>query len=197
MASIRSQEELLTWLVRKVRLLERRLARRGGSGAMTGEMKIWAGATAPDGWMLLQGQTLLIADYPALYAVIGTQYGGNGTTNFMLPDLRGRVIVGQDTSQTEFDVLGEKSGAKTHTLSQAEMPSHTHAQNSHSHGVNGTGNAFLANGGGGATGNVTTGGGGYTLVGVAATTATNQNTGGGGAHNNLQPYIVMNHIIKV
>lgn len=196
MASIRSQEELLTWLVRKVRLLERRLARRGGSGAMTGEMKIWAGATAPDGWMLLQGQTLLIADHPALYAVIGTQYGGNGTTNFMLPDLRGRVIVGQDTSQTEFDVLGEKSGAKTHTLSQAEMPSHTHTQNPHFHGGAG-GGQFVQSGSGGAGANVAVTGSGYTLLNTANATATNQNTGGGGAHNNLQPYIVMNHIIKV
>lgn len=189
MASIRSQEELLTWLVRKVRLLERRLARRGGSGAMTGEMRIWAGATAPDGWMLLQGQTLLIADYPDLYAVIGTQYGGDGTTNFLLPDLRGRVIVGQDTGQTEFDAIGETGGEKAHVLSVAEMPSHMHKNHAW--------NIIVSQGAN--TGRFGFPGGNFArpMIEDSDQNRYDEATGGGRAHNNLQPYVVMNHIIKV
>jgi hypothetical protein len=88
----------------------------------------------------------------------------------------GRVLVGQDTNDTDFDTLGETGGAKTHTLTIAEMPSHTHVQTNNS---------------------ATTGG----LVGYAArdTSTNNQTatgysteaTGGGGAHNNLQPYLVV------
>ena len=91
----------------------------------------------------------------------------------------GRVLVGQDTTQTEFDVLEETGGAKTHVLSVGEMPSHTHLQNAHNHG------------------GVKTGGGGTVAAGSALglsgldVTAVNQNTGGSGAHNNLQPYLVV------
>lgn len=101
----------------------------------------------------------------------------------------GRTLVGIDAGQTEFDTVEETGGAKTHTLTTAEMPSHTHTQNAHSHSLDQTTSAF-------------NGAGNQTMVGqnnniVAAnsntnsTTATNQNTGGGGAHNNLQPYIVV------
>lgn len=111
---------------------------------------------------------------------------------------QGRVIVSQDPGQAEFDVSGEVGGAKTHTLTTGEMPSHTHVQNSHNHTQNphdhdnADGNAGnLLSAAGGAYGvqysaNKT----GSTTATNQATTATNQNTGGGGAHNNLQPYIV-------
>lgn len=87
----------------------------GGAYALTGEMRMWAGATAPAGWMLAQGQSLLRADYPALFAVIGTTYGAVDASHFTLPDLRGRVPVGRDAAQTEFDTLGETGGSKTHS----------------------------------------------------------------------------------
>lgn len=100
----------------------------------------------------------------------------------------GRVLVGVDTGQTEFDTLGETGGAKTHTLTSGEMPSHTHTQNSHNH------QEQVATAGGAGTGITGT----ANLVGntgsnqsTVSTTATNQNTGGGGAHNNLQPYITV------
>ncbi|AXH70152.1 tail protein [Microbacterium phage KaiHaiDragon] len=190
--AIRSLEELLADLVSKVNRLERRLSRRGGPGGITGEMKVWGGVSAPSGWLLVQGQSLLIASYPDLYAVLGTRFGGNGTTTFNLPDLRGRVIVGQDTSQTEFDVLGEKSGAKTHTLAQSEIPAHTH-------GAGNAADGFIAHltaldGSQSARWNTFSSGQGNE---VGTYRQPMVNTPNGGAHNNLQPYIVLHHIIKV
>lgn len=178
----------------RVGYLERNLS----AGWLAGDIKETARTTAPEGWLMCDGTVKNRADYPVLFQAIGTTYNTGGETGaqFRLPSRQGRVGVGRDATQAEFDTLGETGGAKTHTLSVAEMPSHTHTQNAHGHGVNGTGNAFVANGGGGATANVSTGGGGYTLVGVANATATNQNTGGGGAHNNLQPYVVLNYLIK-
>ncbi len=117
----------------------------------------------------------------------------------------GRVLVGIDAGQTEFDVVEETGGAKTHTLLTTEIPSHTHIQDSHNHTQNAHSHTQRYH-------SATTGG----LSGLAtapdtssntvtdyaqttanttatniATTATNQNAGGGGAHNNLQPYIVV------
>jgi microcystin-dependent protein len=177
-----------------------------------------------------------------LFAAIGTTYGaGDGSTTFNLPNLKGRVAVGRDAAQTEFDALGETGGAKTHTLTTAEMPSHTHVQNSHNHTQNshnhtqnshnhsqdahthpnagggyaqvlnftasGGNSAYMGQGAFGAAG--ATWAGSFTATNQAttatnqattatnqATTATNQNTGDGGAHNNLQPYQVLNYIIK-
>lgn len=118
----------------------------------------------------------------------------------------GRVLVGQDAGQAEFDTLGETGGAKTHTLGVGEMPSHTHTQDSHTHAQNAHTHGEQLQGG--TTGTTT----GTHLMGSAATggslraagqstaaatavnqnaTAVNQNTGGGAAHNNLQPYLVV------
>lgn len=148
---------------------------------LSGEIKVVAFSTAPAGWLLCQGQSVLRADYPDLFAAIGTTYGSTSGTTFNLPDMRGRVPVGRDASQTEFDVLGERSGAKTHTLSVAEMPAHSHPNPAGGQFWVGGGTAIFA--------------GGSSYSGTLAT-ATGQSTGGGGAHNNLQPYIVLNYIIK-
>jgi microcystin-dependent protein len=109
----------------------------------------------------------------------------------------GRTLVGVDTSQTEFDTVEETGGAKTHTLTTSEMPSHTHIQDSHRHttwqhtngttflaDINGTGSTVA---GLGLTFSATT----NPQMQTGSVTATNQNTGGGSAHNNLQPYITV------
>ena len=77
---------------------------------------------APKGWALANGQTLPINQNQALFALMGTTYGGNGQTTFALPDLRGRVAIHQGSGHT----LGEKAGEEAHTVIQSEMPAHIH-----------------------------------------------------------------------
>lgn len=107
------------------------------AGFLPGMVMPYAGATAPGGWLLCDGSLLNRLDYTALFAAIGTQYntGGELGTQFRLPNLKGKVIAGLDTAQTEFDVLGETGGSKTHTLIAAETPGHTHGYG-HTHGMN-------------------------------------------------------------
>ena len=161
--------------------------------APTGSILDFAGSSAPPGWLLCQGQAVSRSTYAALFAVIGTTYGtGNGSTTFNLPDYRGRVSAGWDTSDSDFNVMGKKDGAKTHTLTTAQMPSHRHdkvymkAQGSIPTGreVTGFADAF-------ASGTVS----GVRAVSDGGSLYTG-NTGSGSAHNNLQPYIVVNKIIK-
>jgi microcystin-dependent protein len=155
-----------------------------------GTVTQFAGATAPTGYLLCQGQSLSTTTFGNLFNVIGYTYGGSGSS-FLLPNLQNRVPVGKGPD-AEFDALGETGGAKTHTLTTAEMPSHTHVQNAHDH-FGSWGQNFVASGGISVVAVLPGASANYT---IGATTATNQNTGGGGAHNNLQPYIVLNYIIK-
>lgn len=195
-----------------------------GEALPAGSIVQWGSNTIPTNWLLCDGSAVLRSAWPSLFAAIGTTYGaGDGTTTFNLPNLKGRVAVGRDSAQAEFDVLGKTGGAKTHTLTTAEMPSHTHTQNSHNHTqdshnhsqnahnhVTGT---WFGIGGNTPTAVVNPGSTGFLLTTAQqivaatatnnsttatniATTATNQNTGGDGAHNNLQPYQVFNYIIK-
>lgn len=92
-----------------------------------GEIRIFTGNFAPNGWFLCQGQLLPISSYQVLFAIIGTYYGGNGTTNFQLPNLQGRVPIGWGQGQglPLYD-LGQTGGAPSVALTQAQMPTHTH-----------------------------------------------------------------------
>ena len=151
----------------------------------------YAGTSAPSGWLLCFGQAVSRTTYAGLFAVIGETYGaGDESTTFNLPDLRGRVVAGQDdmggtsanrlTDQSgglDGDTLGDTGGSETHTLASSEIPAHTHTVNMVNPDTTGT-SVASSNGG------------------ISAGTATsNQNAGGGGAHNNVQPTIILNYII--
>ena len=158
----------------------------------------YAGSAAPTGYFLCDGSAKSRTTYAGLFAIIGTTYGvGDGSTTFNIPDLRGRVIAGQDdmggssanrlTDQSgglNGDTLGATGGSETHTLSISEIPSHRHPPHENITGITG-GFVYNTNAGSGA-GN----GGGFeyeTDTGLA---------GGGGSHNNVQPTIILNYIIK-
>lgn len=138
---------------------------------VVGEIILFAGATSPDArWLLCDGTSLLRADYPDLFNVIGTVYGAVDGTHFSLPDLRNRVPMGVGTN-----ALGTTLGSATHTLTTAEMPIHTHTEI--------TAVAVLVD--------QTTPLGAAAIPGVGVTGS----AGGGGAHNNIQPSIAMNYFI--
>jgi microcystin-dependent protein len=189
----------------------------------TGAITMYGAASAPTGYLLCDGTAVSRVTYAALFTAISTTYGpGNGTTTFNLPNLKGKVPVGLDSADATFDALGDTGGAKTHTLTSSEMPSHTHTQTAHTHTQNAhthTQNAhnhrmsdnitLVAANAGGTVGAVNTAGTGeapFTDNATATnqnatatnqnTTAVNANTGGGTAHNNLQPYLTLNFIIK-
>lgn len=157
-----------------------------------GSVQMTAAAAAPSGWLLCEGQSLLRADYPALFTAIGTTYGSVDGTHFTLPNIKGKVPVGLDSADTQFDVLGETGGEKAHTLTIPEMPMHQHQQVFSTHAI--------ASGGGSTLGGMTNSGGNQA---GAAQQHTNYSGGDGTTdpgeslpHNNLQPYIVLNYIIK-
>lgn len=110
-----------------------------GAGTSIGQLGQFPKTPLPFGWLLCDGTTKLIATYPDLAAYLGTTFGGNGSTTFGLPGYGGRVLIGFDSSQTEFDTVGEMGGAKTVTLTQAQMPVHSHPHNmsapDHSHNM--------------------------------------------------------------
>lgn len=93
-----------------------------------GEIRIFAGSYEPYGWAFCNGQMLTISENPALYAVIGITYGGNGKTTFALPNLQGRAPIhcGQGEGLSGNYVLGKTGGNSTVTLTSDQMPSHTH-----------------------------------------------------------------------
>lgn len=102
----------------------------------TGSIVQFGGSTIPNGWLLCDGAQVSRTTYSALFSVIGTTFGvGDGLTTFNLPNLKGRVPVGRDATQTEFDALGENGGAKTHTLTTSEIPSHQHNVSAYAHSV--------------------------------------------------------------
>jgi microcystin-dependent protein len=95
--------------------------------AYTGEIRMFAGNFAPSNWAFCNGQLLTISQNAALFSIIGTTYGGNGQTNFALPDLRGRVPVqfGQGSGLSNYS-LGETGGQESVTLTTSNLPAHTH-----------------------------------------------------------------------
>jgi microcystin-dependent protein len=160
-----------------------------------GEIRMVGFNFAPVGWALCNGSILNIQQNTALFSLLGTTYGGNGTTTFALPDLRGRVPVSQGHGPlTSAYTLGQQGGAENVTLTGAQMPAHTHglAANSAAGSATSPINGFIASAsdsnGGAVTGYATSSNG---ALNAAAVTV----SGGNQAHNNLQPYLSVNFII--
>ena len=165
----------------------------GNSLVPSGAVMPYAGASAPTGFLLCDGSAISRSTYSDLFSAISTTYGtGDGSSTFNVPDLRGRVVAGQDdmggssanrlTDQTgglNGDTLGDTGGSETHTLTTAQMPAHTHTVTAHENP--------------GGTGDSNGSEGGDSSYDRSSTTSS---TGGGGAHNNVQPTIILNYIIK-
>ena len=96
------------------------------SQSFLGEIQIFAFNYAPRGWAFANGQLMAINQNAALFSLLGTTYGGNGTTNFALPDLRSRVPLSQGTSQGDSYPIGQRSGTENEAITIASMPAHTH-----------------------------------------------------------------------
>jgi microcystin-dependent protein len=102
-------------------------SRSMGAEPYMGSIGIFAGNFAPRGWLFCQGQILSIAQNTALFSLLGTTYGGNGQTTFALPDLRGKTIIGVGQGWGGYNyVLGEQGGSEQITLTNSNMPMHTH-----------------------------------------------------------------------
>jgi microcystin-dependent protein len=168
------------------------------SSPFVAEIRPWAINFAPRGWAMAQGQILPISQYTALFSLIGTYYGGNGTSNFQLPDLRSRVPMkfGSDPVGNQY-VIGQEAGEETVTIQSNQMPIHTH-------------NVFGSNA---ATGNFAFPAAGTALASNdkgnafyapsnSPATAINPGTvstyaGGNQPHTNLQPYLAINWCIAL
>jgi len=161
----------------------------GGSGDTTppGSLIAYAGSTAPGGWLLCYGQAISRSTYVDLFNVVSTTYGvGDGSTTFNIPDMRGRIPLPLDNlggasanriTDSGADSLNGTGGLETHTLLEAELPSHSHTLST---------NGDYQSGGGSTGANGSAGVGGVTST-----------TGSGTAHNNVQPFIGLSYIIKI
>jgi microcystin-dependent protein len=144
----------------------------GGESLKIGTIVPFAGSTIPDGYLTCDGTAVSRTTYSDLFAVIGTTYGaGDGSTTFNLPNLKGRVPAGLDSNDTDFDTLGETGGSK-------ELQEHSHTL---------YGYHYVSSGGSE---------GGHTSGGNITDAQFSTNTSGTGNSGNLQPYIVVNYIIK-
>jgi microcystin-dependent protein len=152
------------------------------------EIRVLSFGFAPRGWALCNGQILPINQNQALFSLLGTTFGGDGRTNFALPDLRGRVPIHEGAGHT----LGERAGEPTHALSVAELPAHTHpvkASNDPAAFDDPAGQyVAAASGGGRFTSGAPTG----TLHPSVVSSV-----GGSQPHENQQPYLVLSFVIAL
>ena len=156
-----------------------------------GEIRIFAGTFAPQGWAFCDGQLLAIAQNTALFSLLGTNYGGDGRTTFGLPDLRGRVPMhaGSGPGLTP-RYLGQKGGQEQVTLNESQIPAHTHQAKASSEApdTNSPENAVSAQ-------KVRTHLYNTGPSDVNMGTTAISSTGGSQAHDNMQPYQCLNYII--
>lgn len=163
------------------------------SEAYIGEIRLFSGNFAPENWALCDGQLLSIASNTALYAILGTIYGGDGKATFALPNLNGRAAIhqGAGTGLTPRNV-GASGGTATVTLLTTQMPSHNHlatCNNTQTSNTDPTGAIWTEQQGKGSTPAYTTQA--NTQMNVLAINV----TGGNQPHNNMQPYLGLNFII--
>lgn len=167
-----------------------------------GEIRAVGFNYAPNNWALCQGQLLPINQNSALFALLGTTYGGDGRTTFGLPDLRGRLIVhpGQGAGLSRY-TLGQLSGTENTTLLVTQLPTHTHGLSSDlvvgATTTNGStaspaGNVLAPN-----TSMQRYSSTSDTLMATTSVTGTAAATGGSTAHSNIMPYLSLNYIIAL
>lgn len=164
------------------------------SEAYVGEIRMFAGDYAPENWAPCDGRTLQISEYEALYSLLSTTYGGDGRTNFNLPDLRGRLAIGMGQGQNPALTnrpLGQLTGVETVTLTEANHPAHNHA-------FTAGGTATSHSPGGMVPGAVS----GFKLYASTATSGSSLDSkvvqpvpGGSQAHNNVMPSMPISFII--
>lgn len=165
-----------------------------GTGAVpSGCISQYGGSSAPTGWLLCDGTEYAEASYAALFTAIGSTYntGGETASYFRVPDFKGRVAAGVDSSAgriTADNTIGASSGLEDHTLLLTEAPEHTHTSERQSQPGDGIYDDGVSPSGNGATNTDSNSG---TMVNPDLSPVT-----GGGAHNNLQPYLVVQYIIK-
>ena len=165
------------------------------SDQFLGEIRIFGFNFAPYGWAQCNGSLLSISQYTAVFSLVGTFYGGNGTSTFGLPNLQGSLAIdqGQGPGLNDY-IIGETGGSQYVTLLLNQIPQHTHAIYASATGneANPTNAAF----GGAARGHT----GAYAATGtsVASMNAGAVSTAGGGQpHDNMPPYLVMNFCIAL
>jgi microcystin-dependent protein len=152
------------------------------------EIRIMSFVFPPKGWALCDGQLLPINQNQALFSLLGTTYGGDGRVNFGLPDLRGRTPIHMGSGHT----LGERAGEQAHTLSIAEIPTHTHVVN----GATADGTAIIP------TGNLLGASANQLYLApdanlTALAPGTLANVGGSQAHLNMQPFLTLSCCIAL
>lgn len=156
------------------------------------EIRIFPWLNPNQGWADCNGQLLPINQNQALFSLLGTQFGGNGQTNFALPDFRGRVPIHFGNNHT----IGERAGQEFHTVTHSEMPAHNHfitassaIGNSNNPNFGGTGHLLAADPGNAYSGNLTN------LV--TLNPGTIGTVGGSQAHENRQPYLTLRFMIAL
>ena len=154
------------------------------------EVRIMSFVFAPKGWALCNGQLLPINQNQGLFSLLGTTFGGDGRVNFALPDLRGRTPIHVGSGHT----LGERGGEQAHTISIAELPTHTHVASGTSASTDPSGTNI-------ATGNLLASGPGEIYAGannlVAMHASMIANVGGSQAHLNMQPFLTLSFCIAL
>jgi microcystin-dependent protein len=184
--------------VQAARLFRRRDREVGMSQPFIGEIRLFGGNFAPQGWNFCNGAVLPISEFEVLFNLIGTTYGGDGVTNFALPDLRSRVPLHQGAQSGQNYVIGQSGGQETVTLTLQQIPAHTHQAAATATGTANipASNLVLSNQTAPAgSPSVYAAPDATTLVQLAGQSVGLQ--GGNQPHDNMQPFVALSFIISL